>query len=46
MNNAAGITRSIVVNLNIPDQSEIIINQLLWMAVLRNYQPLHLPVQA
>jgi hypothetical protein len=46
MNNAAGITRSIVVNLNIPDQSEIIINQLLWMAVLRNYQRLHLPVQA
>ncbi len=46
MSNAAVITRSIVVNLNIPDQSEIIINQLLWMAVRLNYQPLHLPVQA
>jgi hypothetical protein len=46
MNNAAGITRSIVVNLNIPNQSQVIINQLLWMAVRRNYLPLHLPVQA
>ena len=46
MNNAAGITRSIVVNLNIPDQSEMMINQLLWMAVRQNYQHLHLPVQA
>jgi hypothetical protein len=46
MNNAAGITRSIVVNLNISDQSEIIINQMLWMAVRLCYLPLHLPVQA
>jgi hypothetical protein len=46
MNNAAGITRSIVVNLNIPNQSEVIINQLLWMAVRLYCLPLHLPVLA
>jgi len=46
MNNAAGITCSIVVNLNIPNQSEVIINQLLCMVVRLYYLLLHLPVLA
>jgi hypothetical protein len=46
MNNAAGITRSIVHNLNIPNQLEVNINQLLWMVARLCYPPLHLPVQA
>jgi hypothetical protein len=46
MNNAAGITRSIVHNLNIPNQLEVNINQLLWMVVRLYYLLLHLPVLA
>lgn len=46
MNNTADVIRSICINLIIPDQSEMIINQLLWMAVRQYYQPPRLPVQA